>query len=120
MDGRFVAAPFADLAAPRISVSPTAQVAPTATVAGPCFIDDEVVVGAGAQVRPYSVIGRGSTVEEGATVEGAILWPNCRVGRDATVRDAIVGRQCDLGHGARVTGGTVLGDRSTVTDYTRI
>ena len=59
------------------------------------------------------------TIDEGASIEGAILWPNCHVGRDALVHNAILGRDCQLGRGARVTGGTVLGDHSMLTDYTR-
>jgi mannose-1-phosphate guanylyltransferase len=119
MDGRFAAAPFLNMVAPRISVSPTARISSEATIDGPCFIDAGVVVEKGARVGRYSVIGRESIVDEGATVEGAILWPNCRVGRGAAVRDAIIGRDSQLGLGARVTGGTVLGDHSTLSDYTR-
>jgi NDP-sugar pyrophosphorylase family protein len=119
MDGRFAAAPFLNMDAPRISVSPTARISSEATIDGPCFIDAGVVVEKGARVGRYSVIGRESIVDEGATVEGTILWPNCRVGRGAAVRDAIIGRDSQLGLGARVTGGTVLGDHSTLSDYTR-
>jgi len=119
MDGRFAAAPFLNMDAPRISVSPTARISDEATVDGPCFIDAGVVVEKGARIGRYSVIGRESTVDEGATVEGAILWPNCHVSRDVSVHDAIIGRDCRLERGARVTAGTVLGDHSTLTDYTR-
>jgi mannose-1-phosphate guanylyltransferase len=119
MDGRFMAAPFVDVTAPRALVSATARIAEGATISGPCFIDDDVVVGKGARVGPYSVIGRECTVDEGASIEGAILWPNCHVGRDASVHEAIIGRDCRLGPGARVAGGTVLGDHSMLTDFTR-
>ena len=119
MDGRFAAAPFLTIDAPRTSVSPTARISNDATIEGPCFIDAGVVVEKGARVGRYSVIGRESIVGEGATVEGAILWPNCHVGRGVTVQDAIIGRDCQLGPGTRVTSNTVLGDRSTLSDYTR-
>lgn len=119
MDGRFTAAPFLNVPPPRVSISPTARIANGAIIEGPCFIDEGVVVHNGARIGPYSVIGRESIVDEGASVEGAILWPNCHVSRKAMVHDAIIGRGCRLGHGVRVTGGTVLGDHSTLTDYTR-
>jgi NDP-sugar pyrophosphorylase family protein len=119
MDGRFVAAPFVDAAAGRVLISAAARVADGATISGPCFIDDDVVVGKSARVGPYSVIGRQCTVGEGASIEGAILWPNCHVGRDASVHEALIGRDCRLGNGVRVTGGTVLGDHSILTDFTR-
>ena len=39
--------------------------------------------------------------------------------RDASVRDAILGRNCHLGRNVSVNGGAVLGDKTTLTDYTR-
>ena len=65
------------------------------------------------------MIGRQTQVEEDATVDGAILWPNCRVSREASVRNAILGRNCHSGATSRVDGGAVLGDKTTLTDYTR-
>ncbi|MGH7342134.1 MAG: sugar phosphate nucleotidyltransferase, partial [Candidatus Rokuibacteriota bacterium] len=97
MDGRFAAPPFLDVPPPRISISPEARVEDGATVEGPCFIDEGVLVKPGARVGPYSVIGRQTQVDEDAVVDGAILWPNCRVSREASVRDAVLGRNCHVG-----------------------
>jgi NDP-sugar pyrophosphorylase family protein len=119
MDGRYVTAPFLGLPAPRTSVAPDARIEDGATVEGPCFIDGGVLIKAGARIGPYSVIGRQTQVGEDATIDGAILWPNCRVSREATVRDAILGRNCHLGRSVSVNGGAVLGDKTTLTDYTR-
>jgi NDP-sugar pyrophosphorylase family protein len=119
MDGRFVAAPFLNLRAPRTVVSATATVSNEAVIVGPCFVDDDVSVAAGARVGPYSVIGRGSTIAAGAWIDGAILWPHCHIDRDASIHDAILGRNSRVGRGARVAANTVLGDSSTLTDYTR-
>ena len=71
------------------------------------------------RVGPYSVIGRQTQVEEHASVDGSIIWPNCRVGEHAAVRNAIVGRNCHLGRSVHVDDGAVLGDKTTLTDYTR-
>jgi len=119
MDGRYVTAPFLDLPAPRTSVAPDARIEAGATVKGPCFIDEGVLIKAGARIGPYSVLGRQTQVEEDATIDGGILWPNCRVGREAIVRNAILGRNCHLGRSVSVNGGAVLGDKTTLTDYTR-
>ncbi len=119
MDGRYAAAPFANASGPHTWVAPDARVEDGASVEAPCFIDDGVLIKAGARVGPYSVIGRQTQVEEEAVVEGAIIWPNCRVGRDASVRHAIVGRNCHLGRSVSVDGGAVLGDKTTLTDYTK-
>ena len=79
-----------------------------------------MLVKAGARVGPYSVIGRQTQIEEDASIDGAIIWPNCRVSRDASVRNAILGRNCHLGRNVTVDGGAVLGDKTTLTDYTSL
>jgi NDP-sugar pyrophosphorylase family protein len=119
MDGRYAAAPFLGISGARTAVSADARVEDGATIEGPCFIDEGVVVKAGARIGPYSVIGRQTQVEENAIVEGAIIWPNCRIGRDAEVRNAIVGRNCHVGRNVTLDQGAVLGDKTTLTDFTK-
>jgi mannose-1-phosphate guanylyltransferase len=120
MDGRFEAAPFTGLPAPRRWVAEDARVEEGATVEGPCFIDEGVLVKAGARVGPYSVLGRQCQIEEDAHVAGAIVWQNGRIGRDALIEQAVVGRNCHIGRNASVGAGAVLGDKSSLTDYTRV
>ena len=119
MDGRYAAAPFRGLSRGHAAVAADARVEPGAAIEGPCFIDEGVTIKAGARVGPYSVIGRQSQVDENATVEGAIIWPNCRIGRDADVRNAIVGRNCHVGRSVTLDHGAVLGDKTTLTDFTK-
>jgi NDP-sugar pyrophosphorylase family protein len=119
MDGRFATQPFRDLAAPRTAIAADARVEPGATIEGPCFIDDGVLIKAGARIGPYSVIGRQTQIEEEASIENAIIWPNCRVSSHAAVRNAIVGRNCHLGRSVTVDGGAVLGDKTTLTDFSK-
>ncbi len=78
-----------------------------------------MVVKPGARIGPYSVIGRHTHVDENASIDAAILWPHCRIGRDTSGRNAILGRGCHLGQGVSVDAGAVLGDHTTLTDYTR-
>ncbi len=120
MDGRYQAAPFKDLPPPRTWVSPDARLEEGATVEGPCFVDEGVLVKSGARIGPYSVIGKQTQIEEGVQIDGGIIWPNCRVSRDASVRNAILGRNCHLGRNTSVNHGAVLGDKTTLTDYTRV
>ena len=119
LDGRYQTAPFKKgSTAPWIS--PDARVETGATVEGPCFIDDGVVVKAGARVGPYSVVGRQCHIEEAAVVDGAVVWADSRISQEATVRRAIVGRHCHIGRNVVVSDGNVLGDKSVITDYSRI
>ena len=118
-DGRYAAGPFLGLEEPRRAIAANARVDDGAVIEGPCFIDAGVTVRAGARVGPYSVIGRRTVVEQDAQLEQAVVWPNCRIGREATVRDAILGRNCHVGRGVTVAPGAVLGDKTTLTDYSR-
>ncbi|MGE3519983.1 MAG: sugar phosphate nucleotidyltransferase [Vicinamibacterales bacterium] len=119
MDGRYRAAPFAD--APGAAwVSPHARVEDGAVLEGPCFIDEGAVVKAGARIGPYSVIGRQCHVEEHASTERSILWTGTRLGQEAAVRRSILGRHCHVGRSAIVDDGVVLGDKSVVTDFSRL
>ncbi|HEX6324823.1 MAG TPA: NDP-sugar synthase [Vicinamibacterales bacterium] len=116
MDGRYQAPPFSGAAA--LSwIAPGAKVDDGAQIEGPCFIDEGAVIKSGARIGPYSVIGHHCHVEENAAIDGAIIWPNSRIGQDAKVRDAILGRHCHVGRAATIGEGTVLGDKSVVTDF---
>jgi len=119
MDGRYQAPPFVD-GAPRVFTAPDVRIEGDAVVEGPAFLDEGVVVKSGARIGPYSVIGRQTQLEENCHVRGSILWANNRVGRDAVVEDAIIGRHCHVGRGSEIGAGTVLGDKSAVTDYSRM
>ena len=119
MDGHYVAAPFDRLAAPRMAVASDVRIEDGATVTGPCFIDEGVLIKAGARIGPYSVLGRQTQVEEDAVIENAIVWPNCRISREATIHNAILGRNCHLGRSVSLDHGAVLGDKTTLTDYTK-
>ena len=119
MDGRYVAAPFHEPAGRRAAVAADARIEDGATIDSPCFIDEGVLVKAGARVGPYSVIGRQTQIDEQAVIEGAIIWPNCRVSKHAEIRNAIVGRNCHVGRNVTLNHGAVLGDKTTLTDYTK-
>jgi NDP-sugar pyrophosphorylase family protein len=117
MDRKFVAQPFHGDGGSW--VAPDARVEDGATIEAPCFLDEGVIVRAGARIGPYTVLGRQSQVGEDAVVEGSIVWANCRISRDASIRDAILGRNCHVGRNVNLDHGAVLGDRTTLTDYTR-
>ena len=101
-------------------VSPQARVEDGVELAGPCFVDEGVVLKTGARVGPYSVIGRHCHLEEHAAVEGAIVWANTRISQEAVVRHSILGRHCHIGRSATLDHDVVLGDKSSVTDFSRL
>ena len=119
MAGRYRAAPFAD-GASSTWISPQARIEEGVTIEGPCFIDAGAVVKTGARIGPYTVIGRQCWIEEHATLDRAILWPNSRISQEAVVRGSILGRHCHVGRSALIENGVVLGDKSVITDYSRL
>jgi NDP-sugar pyrophosphorylase family protein len=119
MDGHYRAAPFAETPA-RAWISPHARVDEGVEIEGPCFVDEGTVVKAGARLGAYSVVGKQCHIEERAVVERSIVWANTRVSQDATVRRSILGRQCHVGRNATIDDGVVLGDKSVVTDFSRL
>jgi NDP-sugar pyrophosphorylase family protein len=117
MAGRFGAVPFGGT--PQAVVSPTATVSPTAVIDSPCFVDDDVVIGPGARVGGYTVVGRGTRLGANSSVDHAILWPGCTVGEGTSLRDVVAGRGCQFGAHVTVDGPAIFGDGTILTDYTR-
>jgi NDP-sugar pyrophosphorylase family protein len=119
MDGRCRAVPFLDTPG-AAHVSPGARIEEGAIIEGPCFIDEGAVIKAGARIGPYSVVGRQCHVEEHARIERSILWSGTRISQEATVCRSILGRHCHVGRSALVDDGVVLGDKSVLTDFSRL
>jgi mannose-1-phosphate guanylyltransferase len=120
MDGRYQAAPFAGASHATAYVADGAKIDEGVELHGPCFVDEGVVLKTGAKVLPYSVIGRQTHVDEAAVIDGAIIWPNGWIGREAHVRGSILGRNCHIGRNASLEHETVLGDKTVITDYSRL
>jgi NDP-sugar pyrophosphorylase family protein len=120
MDGRYHAAPFAGAPAGHVSCGEDVRIEEGALVEGPAFLDDGVVVRAGARIRPYSVLGRACHVEPDAEVAGSIVWAAGRIGPEAVVTGAIAGRHVHIGRGVTVSEGAVIGDKTSLTDYSKV
>ena len=120
MDGRYSAPPFVGAVA-NVRVRRRGRPRRSGVeMQGPCFVDEGAVVKAGARILPYSVIGRQTHVEEAAVIEDSIIWPNGWIGREAHVSGSILGRNCHIGRNAIVSPGAVLGDKTAVTDYSKL
>jgi NDP-sugar pyrophosphorylase family protein len=120
MDGRYSAPPFSDLPRGAAWVSPDARVEEGVEIQGPCFIDEGAVVKTGARVLPYSVVGRQAHLDERAVVDASIVWPNGWIGTESNVRGSILGRNCHIGRNVIVDNPVVLGDKTAITDYSKL
>ena len=82
------------------------------------LLGDDCTVKPGAQII-NSVLGEGVHVEEKARVENSVIWPHTRVSAGAHLSHAVVGRGCHIGRSAQVGAGAVLGDKTSLSDYTQ-
>jgi NDP-sugar pyrophosphorylase family protein len=101
-------------------VAPDARIEEGARLDVPCFVDSGAHIKAGAVIGRYAVIGRGVVVEEEATVTGSIIWPNTRICQHADVGGAILARNCHVGRYVTLHAPAVLGDKTVLTDYTKV
>jgi NDP-sugar pyrophosphorylase family protein len=83
------------------------------------ILDGKCVIKAGVAIE-NSVLGEACRVEEGALIKDSVIWSGTRILPNARIERSIVGRQCHIGEGARLRPGTVLGDKSIVSDYSII
>ena len=119
MDGRYAAPPFGGNPS-TVFTAEGARVEEGVELQGPCFIDAGAVVKPGARILPYSVIGRQTHIEDAAVVEDSIIWPNGWIGREAQIAGSILGRNCHIGRSAILEPGAVLGDKTVITDYSKL
>ncbi len=88
-------------------------------------IDKHSIIGADCIIKPNakiinSIIGTGVHIEEKAVIENSIIWSHSRISNSAKIQNAIVGRSCYIGKNAEVKNGAVLGDKTSLTDYTKV
>ena len=96
-----------------------------AEISHKALVDKNSIIGAECVIKPgarvtNSVIGAGVHIEEKAVVENSVVWSHTRISSGAHLENAIVGRSCYIGKNAFVTEGSVLGDKTSLTDYTKI
>jgi mannose-1-phosphate guanylyltransferase len=94
-------------------------------IATAAAVDKNSIVGANCTIKPNarvinSVIGEGVHIEEKAFVENSVVWSHAHISSAAHVSGAIIGRSCHVGRNVVVKSGAVLGDKTLLTDYTRI
>jgi NDP-sugar pyrophosphorylase family protein len=88
-------------------------------------VDKRSLIGEDCVIKPgvkiiNSVVGRGVHVEEKALIENSVIWPHTRIAAGAEISDSIIGRSCHIGRNAIVSKGSVIGDKTSLTDYTRV
>jgi len=80
---------------------------PSARITAPVAIGDNCQIGSGVRITGPAVIGPGSTLEDGASIENAVLWDNVRIGAQAALQRCIIGGNTSIEPGRQVTDGII-------------
>lgn len=94
-------------------------------VATTAVIDKTSVIGEGCVIKPgarivNSVLGPGVNVEEKVVIENSVIWSHTRVSGFSEITNAVIGRSCHIGKYVSIGAGTVLGDKASLPDYSRV
>jgi mannose-1-phosphate guanylyltransferase len=92
-------------------VSHTANVDKTSVLAADCIIKPNARI-------INSVIGKGVQIEERAVIENSVIHSHTRIASGTNIQNSIIGRSCYVGKNCVVNAGAVLGDKTSLTDYT--
>ena len=94
-------------------------------IATAAVIDRRSVIADGCIIKPNaritnSVLGPGVHVEEKAVIDDSVIWAHTRVSGSAEISGAVIGRGCHVGRNVVVRPGSVIGDKATLPDYSRV
>jgi NDP-sugar pyrophosphorylase family protein len=95
------------------------EAAHTAEIDSSSYIADGCVIKPGAQII-NSFLGANVYVEEKAVIENSVVWSHTRINQNAAIKNSIIGRGCHIGRFVTVGDNSVLGDKTTLTDYTQV
>jgi NDP-sugar pyrophosphorylase family protein len=95
------------------------EAAHTAEIDRASFIAEGCVIKPGARIV-NSFLGNNVYVEEKAVIENSVIWAHTRINQNAVVTNSIIGRGCHIGRFVNVRDDSVLGDKTTLTDYTQV
>lgn len=108
----------------RIKLSLDSEGKGTSDVATAAHVDRVSIIGEGCVIKPgaqvvNSVLGPGVHVDEKAVIRNSVVWAHTRVSTSADIDSAVIGRSCYLGRNVSVRPGAVLGDKTSLPDYSR-
>jgi mannose-1-phosphate guanylyltransferase len=86
------------------SVHSEARIEGPALVGKACFLDRN------SAIKGPVALGSRCRVEDGGLIEGAVLWQDCSIGKEARLRNCLVASGCYIGDGSEILDGCVLGD----------
>ena len=94
-------------------------------IATAAVVDAGSIIGQGCTIKPNaqivnSVLGPGVHVEEKAIIENSVIWSHTRISSFAEIKNSVIARGCHVGRNVKITEGTILGDKASIPDYSRL
>lgn len=80
-------------------ISKSAKIDKSVKIYGPCFIDENVVIGKNSIIRPYSVISKNCILGKDVEVEKTIIWRDSKIGNNVSLSDTIIGNNAQIHKG---------------------
>ena len=103
----------------RVPVNAASETVSTSALVDPrSILDTDVTIRPGARIE-NSVIGRKCKIGESVHIIDSVIWPGTTIDADARISGSIVGKGCMIGHSAVLNPGTVLGDKTVITDFSQ-
>ncbi len=112
LDGKLTLRAMAGVAGGTMFVEATSET--PGNVRPPVFVGERVTIAPTAIVGPYTVVGDGCRIEDGAHVRNSILWDGVAIEAGALVTDAILASNVRVGRNANVASGAVIGHDATI------
>jgi mannose-1-phosphate guanylyltransferase len=102
-----------------VRIHPTAEIATTATVDNSSILGENCIIKPNAKII-NSVIGKGVLIEEKTVIENSVIWTHTKIAGSSHVENAVIGKSCYVGKNCTIRNGSVLGDKTSVSDYSKI
>lgn len=95
------------------------EICPTAEISKNSIIGKDCVIKGEAKIE-NSVIGEKVSVGEGCIIKDSVILAETCLGEKVSVSGAIIGMNCSLGNYSIIGNGVILGERTHLTDYSKV
>lgn len=93
---------------------------PEAIINPPCYIGDDTLIGMGAKIMPYSIIGNDCRIHEGVSVKQTVIQKNVSIGKLTQIRGCTIADGVHIGAHSMVLENSVIGEKTNIGDMCEI
>lgn len=97
-----------------IWVGGNCEISPNAIISTPVYIGRGSKVYDGAQIGPYTILGKNNIISNNATIKRSVIFDNCYVGDNAQVRGAVLCKKVQLESKVSVFEEAAIGDDTLI------